>query len=976
MSNSHRFAFCTQRTRTLAIAVAIAVATGLFGTTSHAEQSSANGEKSKAMQTEPVYIPYEEFTLPNGLRVIVHTDRKAPIVAVNVWYHVGSKDEEPGRTGFAHLFEHLMFQGSENYKGEYFEPFEKVGATDMNGTTNQDRTNYFQNVPTTALDTALWMESDRMGHFLGAVNEDLLNEQRGVVQNEKRQGENNPYGQVWNRLTKVGYPEGHPYSWSTIGSMADLNAAKLDDVQRWFKAWYGPNNAVLVLAGDIDLATAKAKVTKYFGDIPAGPDMPQPKVNIAKRDKSTRETMTDRVPQARIYRVWNVAEYGHPDLTQLSLLAQVLAGSGSSRLERRLVHDEKLADQVNAFAYGQQLSGNFMIQVDVKQGVDPAKVETILSQELGKLVADGPRSDELDRARTVFKAGFIRGIERIGGFGGKADALAECATYTGNPGCYRNDLKLLDVATVKTVRKAAKKWLSSGDHTLVVTPGDKPADIVDKSTAKADYQSPPAPAVDSKFKTIKSVVDRSKGVPNTTTFPDLTFPQLQRASLDNGVKIILAERKGLPVVQMSMEFDGGFAADAGRKLGTSSFTMGMLDEGAGEKNALAFAEAAETLGANIGAGSALDGSNVFVSALKQNLDASTALFADAILRPMFDQKEIDRVRATWLATIKQEKARPNSLALRLLPPLMYGEGHPYAIPFSGTGNETSIAALTRDDLVAYHREILRPDNATLIVVGDINMDAVKALATKHFGQWQPTAMRLNEPAIVDVALQTKPRVFLVDQPGAIQATILAGRLLPSTMDPNALEVEIANSVLGGEFSSRLNMNLREDKNWAYGAYSFIQGARGQRPWIAFAPVQIDKTADALKELDREITAYADGKKPAKPDEVAKIQATEVRGLPGSYETANAVLGAIGGIVRFDRPDDYVVQRKAKIETLTPADVNQAAKTLAKGSVTWVVVGDLSKIEAPVRTLNLGEILIIDADGKSVTKTDDKKTASR
>jgi predicted Zn-dependent peptidase len=942
--------------------LALALALVLPGLAASPAVRAADG----AGAAEHVRIPYETFTLPNGLRVVVHTDRKAPIVAVNVWYHVGSKDEEPGRTGFAHLFEHLMFQGSENWKGEFFDPFEKVGATDQNGTTNTDRTNYFQNVPTTALDLALWMESDRMGHFAGAISEALLDEQRGVVQNEKRQGENQPYGRVWSFLAEKGFPEGHPYSWSTIGSMADLNAASIEDVKRWFRAWYGPNNAVLVLAGDIDVATAKEKVAKYFGDIPAGPTMAQPALDIAARTESTRFTMTDRVPQARLYRTWNTPPFGSREAQELGLLAQVLAGSRSSRLDKRLVFEEKLADSVGAFSWGSQLSGMFMLQVDIKQGVDAAKVEAIVEEEMATLLADGPTAAEIDQARTVFEAGFIRGIERIGGFGGKADVLAECTVFTGDPGCYRNDLAALEAATPTSVQAVGKRWLAQGDLTLLVTPGDRPALVEDKSTAREGYVSPPIPAVDPKFTTTASTVDRSKGPPMPDTFPDLSFPALQRATLSNGMKVVLAERKGLPVVQMSMEFPGGFAADQGRRLGTSSFTMGMLDEGAGDLDALQFGDRAESLGAQLGAGASIDGGNAFLSALTENLDASIALYADMIQRPRFAEADVERVRATWLATIKQEKARPNSLANRLLPPLMYGADHPYDIPFTGTGTEASIAALTVDEMRAYHRDLVRPDNATLIIVGDTTMAAITPLLEKHFGGWAAPSTPIPRPSIAEVELPKQPRVFLVDQPGAIQATILAGQLAPPTGDARSVEFDIANSVLGGEFSSRLNMNLREEKSWAYGAYSFTAAAKGQRPWIAFAPVQIDKTADALKEMQREISAYAEGREPATADEVAKIQATEIRSLPGSFETANAVLGQIGGIVRFGRPDNWVEVRRDRVEALTPALVNEAARTLDPDALTWVVVGDLSKIEAPVRALALGEVQVLDADGRPVT----------
>ena len=431
---------------------------------------------SSALSAKPsgeVHIPNESFTLPNGLTVVVHEDRKAPIVAVNVWYHVGSKNETPGKTGFAHLFEHLMFQGSENYQGEFFEPFEQVGATEQNGTTNADRTNYFQNVPTTALDMALWMESDRMGHLLGAIDQGLLDEQRGVVQNEKRQGENQPYGRrVWTELFRTMYPAGHPYSWPTIGLMEDLNAASLDDVKQWFRDWYGPNNAVLVLAGDIDVDTAKQKVTRYFGDIPATASVPKMKTWIPKRDESTRAVLSDRVPQPRVLRVWNSAQTGTVDANQLDLVAQILGGGKSSRMSRRLVHEEKLADNVAAFAWSQEIAGNFMLMVTVKQGVDVAKVEKILDEEMARFLKDGPAPDELEQARTVIKAGFIRGIERVGGFGGKSDALARCQVFAGNPDCYAKDLQDYQDATPESLKKTAANWLAKGDHTLVIEPGE------------------------------------------------------------------------------------------------------------------------------------------------------------------------------------------------------------------------------------------------------------------------------------------------------------------------------------------------------------------------------------------------------------------------------------------------------------------------------------------------------------------------
>ncbi|MCW0454821.1 M16 family metallopeptidase [Xanthomonas sacchari] len=940
------------RPRGALLAVALSVALGAL---SYAPPSTA----ARPAAAASVDIAYEQFTLPNGLRVVVHTDRKAPIVAVNLWYHVGAKDEPAGRTGFAHLFEHLMFQGSENHHGEFFEPFKQVGVTDQNGTTNSDRTNYFENVPTTALDMALWMESDRMGHLLGAIDQAALDEQRGVVQNEKRQGENQPYGQAWSRLSRALYPAGHPYHHTVIGSMNDLNAASLADVKQWFRTWYGPNNAVLVLAGDIDVATAKEKVTRYFGDIPAGPSMAQPKVDVAQRSQSTRETMTDKVPQTRIYRVWNVAQTGTEDVDRLQLLAQVLGGATSSRLDRRLVHQDKLVDMVSASVWPSQLGSGFGIIAMVKQGVDPARVEAAIDEELRRLLDKGPDKAELARAKTAFRAGFIRGVERIGGFGGKADVLAECAVYTGDPGCFRTSLATIAETRPRDLTAVGRKWLGKGDYTLLVQPGERVAQAEEPTVQPAPLNPPP---VDPKYRTLPSVVDRSAGPPKTTQFPKLTFPTLQRATLKNGTTVILAERHEVPVVQFSYEFQGGYSADQGRKPGTANFTMGMLDDGAGERDALAFADAAEALGASLAAGAALDGSNAYLSALKENLAPSLALYADMLRRPRFAPNEIERVRASWIASIRQEKAQPNGVAMRVLPPLLYGVGHPYAMPFSGIGTEAAIAALQREDLVDFHRDWVRPEHATLIVVGDTTLAEIVPLLDAQFGDWKGEGTAPSVPVPARVARPAKPRVYLIDQPGAVQANLFASELVPPTTDPAAVRFDIANGVIGGDFTSRLNMNLRENKHWSYGARSGAASALGQRPWTASAPVQIDKTAPALQEMYKEISAFASGKAPPTAAEVARIRNIQTLSLPGAYETASAVMGAIGGIVRYGRPDDYVFKRKAEIEAITPAQVREAASMLDPNTLTWVVVGDLKQIEAPVRALKLGEVTVIDADG--------------
>ncbi|HET9484989.1 MAG TPA: pitrilysin family protein [Xanthomonadales bacterium] len=896
------------------------------------------GSLAASAAERPVEIPNQTFTLPNGLTVIVHEDRKAPIVAVNIWYHVGAKDEPRGKSGFAHLFEHLMFQGTEHFNDEYFGPMELVGATDLNGTTDFDRTNYFQNVPVTALDMALWMESERMGHLLGVIDQARLDEQRGVVQNEKRQSENQPYGRVWDQLFTASFPTGHPYDHLPIGSMEDLNAASLDDVKAWFAKYYGASNAVLVLAGDIDLATAKQKVEKYFGHIPGGPPLARRKQFIAAREDSRRDVMHDRIAQTRIYRSWNTPGAGTADLDYLSIAAQVLGGGKTSRLYERLAYREQSVDSISAFGFGLELAGLFAVQADVKNGVDPAKVEAAIAEELARLLKDGPTADELERAKTQVRAGFVRGVERIGGFGGKADVLAECQVYLGDPDCYRTTLDRVEAATAAQVRDAARRWLAQGDYTLAVVP------YGDRTNAEA------------------SAIDRKAGIPQVEQFPDVDFPKLQRAKLKNGIEVVLAERHAVPIVNVELMFDAGYAADQGAALGTSSFTMQMLDEGAGELDALEISRRAQSLGAQLFMGSGVDYSNAGVSALADKLEESLDLLALLVREPGFPQFEIDRVKKQWLAGIAREKTQPTSIALRVLPPLLYGEGHPYAMPFSGTGTEASIGRLTREDLVRYHQRFVRPDNVRILAVGDTTMAALLPALEHRFGNWRAEGAPPAK-SVAPVELPAAPRVYLVDQPGAQQSTIIAGVLAPSPKAPNHLELGTADSILGGTFTSRLNLNLREDKHWSYGAGSFFGGSVGQRPWIVYAPVQTDKTAESLTEMRREIDEYV-GERLATEAELDKIKSNDVRSLPGQFETASAVLGAMRSIELYERPDDYVTTLKDRTEAQSLANVHAAARELVRPqALTWVVVGDLKTIEAPVRALKLGEVKVVDADGK-------------
>ena len=878
-------------------------------------------------------IQFESFKLDNGLTVIVHEDKKVPMVAVNIWYHVGSKNEKVGKTGFAHLFEHLMFNGTENYNNEYFEPFEKIGSTDQNGTTNSDRTNYFQNVPTNALDLALWMESDRMGHLLGVVDQKKLDEQRGVVQNEKRQGENQPYGKAFTAISESAFPKGHPYSWTTIGSMEDLDAASLEDVQDWFKTYYGPNNAVLALAGDIDLETAKAKVTKFFGDIPAGPPLIKPERWIAKRLEEKREVMFDNVPQARIYKIWNVPERDTEAAAHFDLASSILVGGKNSPLYKELVYEKQIATNVSSFYYDREIAGMFFITADVVAGVDPAIVEQSMDEVMEAFIKKGPSTKLLKAEKTKAIAGFIRGIQRIGGFGGKSDLLATCQTYTGNPGCYQESAKYLDAATSSKIKATFAEWIDDTPYVLTILPSDQYG-LSDES------------------------VDRSTGVPYPTEKVSFKFPTLQTATLSNGAKVVLAQRSDVPLVEMNFQFNFGYAQENNDELGFTNFMMDMLNEGTKKYSSLQFDEALDSLGSNLGFGSGLDTSVISLSSLKGNLADTLDLAKEALISPTFPQAEIDRIKSQTLASIVQEENRPASIAYRNIGKLLYGDTHPYGKPLTGSGLSDTISSITRSNIIDLHARALSPDNLTFAVAGDIDLETLVDLLENKFGGWKGNSTSKLK-AFTTVALPSQRTVYLIDKPNAQQSFIVAGQLLPPSATDEEIKLDYMNYAIGGSFTSRLNMNLREDKSWSYGVRTRLASAKGQRAMLVTAPVQTDKTSESIAEIAKEYAAYLSDN-PVTDAELAKGKASKTLRLPGQFETLGALKSGVSGIVTYNRDLDYLNRLPGLLDEPTLVDVQNMAQTYIKPDQwIWLIVGDLSKIEEPIRNLNLGKVEVID-----------------
>lgn len=936
------------RIKSVALAGVAALAFAMPGQAVLAQSAPTNQAAPVATLVKAVDIPYQQFTLKNGLRVVVHTDRKAPVVAVSVWYDVGSKHEPKGKTGFAHLFEHLMFNGSENAPGDFFAPLKSVGATDYNGTTYFDRTNYFETVPTAALDRALFLESDRMGHLLGAVTQGVLDEQRGVVQNEKRQGDNQPYGLTQYKILSGLFPEGHPYAHSTIGSMADLDAASLDTVKDWFREHYGPNNAVLVLAGDVDVATAKPLVEKYFGDIRSGPESVLPTVAIPTLPAPVNETMTDRVAAVMISRNWAVPGLNDPDSAPLVVAGSVLGGLASSRLDNILVKQEKLAVQVSAGDRPFSQVGMFNMTAIVRPGVDPALVSKRMDEILADFLKNGPTADEVKRVATSMVSGRVRGLESVGGFGGKAVALAEGALYSNDPGFYKKQLQAIAAQTPASVKAAANKWLSRPAYTLTVVPGKRDAYEEAKVPPRADV--PPAP---------EQPVKGTRGpLPEVGEVKPLSFPAIQRTRLSNGVELVYAQRTAVPVTQIATSFDAGLAADVPGKLGTERMMLGLLEEGTTRRTSIAIAEEQERLGASIGSGASNDRTTVDMSVPSANLAPALDLYADVIRNPAFAEAELARVKAQALAGIKQELTSPQGLAGRVLPPLLYGPTSPYA-KAQGLGDPRAVAALTRADLVAFHQAWLRPDKAKIFVTSDRPLAEVKAALDRAFGDWRGTGAAGGKSFAAGTP--SAPRIVLVNRPDSPQSMIMAGAPTPLKGTDDLLLVNTANDALGGSFLSRINTDIRENKHWSYGVRGGFQTSEYAAPYVMSAPVQADKTGPSIDALRTDVAEFLTTK-PMDAVEFDRAITGAIRSLSGNFETSSAVLSAMQTNDLLRRPDNYYATITPRYRAMKVGELNKSIQAaLNPKDFVWVVVGDAKSVKPQLDGLGLPVEVIEAAD---------------
>ncbi|NLF72676.1 MAG: insulinase family protein [Candidatus Anammoximicrobium sp.] len=903
-------------------------------------------------------IPFEKYCLANGLQVILHEDHSTPIVAVNVWYHVGSKNERPGRTGFAHLFEHMMFQGTRHYDKDYFGPLQQAGGQ-LNGSTNQDRTNYWETVPSNYLELALWMESDRMGFLLPAMTQEKLDNQRDVVRNERRQSyENRPYGLVYEVLLAGLYPPDHPYSWPTIGSMADLAVASREDVADFFRRFYHPANASLCIAGDFDPAKAKRLVEKYFGPIPAGPKVPKvAPAPIRPLTEDIRVNMTDRIGLARLHLVWRSVPLYAPGDAELDVLADILAGGKTSRLYRLLVRDKQIAQDVQASQNSREIDGNFFIVVTARPGQSLAELEAAVLGEVARLQAESPSAEEVGRALARHESSLIQHLESVGGFGGRADQLNLYNVYAGDPGYLEQDFGRYLQVDPAAVQRVARQYLGAKKMVLEVTPGPQTKLAPDPREGAAKtreelakgYQETPLPAAPP----IAEDADRRQ-LPQGASPPKFELPPIHRRTLSNGMQVLVVENHELPSVSLNVVFPVGTSSDTPGKTGLSDLLAAVWTEGTQTRSSDQVAEALANIGARLSVSSDWDLSGMRLYTLKRTLPQALDVFADVLQNPAFPEEELARQRNIAIGRLMQVRNEPNALASLAVNAKLYGYDHPYGRPMYST--EASLKAIGRDDLEAFYRANVRPDRASLIAVGDVTPDEIVQALEKSLAGWK-AAGDVTQPPFPPIPPAASTAVTLVDKPDAAQSVISVCLVGTERKTPDYFALTVMNSIFGGQFSSRLNMNLREDKGYTYGARTaFDWRVHQPGPFTARAAVQTAVTVPALVEFLKEFEGIL-GARPIGPEELEFNKGYLTRGYPARFETPSDVAGQLETLVGFQLPDDYFNRVIPDITAVTAEDVLRVAKKyLDREHLTVIVVGDRSKIEADLRALPVGKDL--------------------
>jgi zinc protease len=927
----------------------------------------------KLPPTKPLQVlafKYEKYTLPNGLTVLVHEDHRLPLVAIDLWYHVGPVNETAGRTGFAHLFEHMMFEGSEHV-GEkaHFKYLEGAGATDINGTTSFDRTNYFETLPSNQLELGLWLESDRMGFLLETLDRTKLTNQRDVVRNELRQDENQPYDLADEEQFHLLFPKSHPYYAAVIGSHADVEAARLKDVRDFFHNFYTPNNANLAIAGDFKPEELKALIEKYFGPLKKGPDVAPVNIETPPITWERKSTITDTVQLPRVSVAWLTAPAFQPGDAEAILLARILGEGKSSRLYRKLVYEKQIAQSATCDIESLKLAAVFGCDVTARPGTTVEQLQAAVDEELDHLRKDGPTQAELDGARNEQLSRLIGGLQRLGGFGGIADRMDLYNYYLDDPGYLPKDIKRYQAVTVASLTKVAQSTLGNNQRVIVDTvPGQKVTHEVPRSPDDTDATVKITPPYDQAFEDAQGW---RKEAPRPGPSPDLHLPVPATFTLSNGMKVYLVEDHSLPVLSATVLTRAGGESNPTDKPGLSGFTAALLTEGTKDRSATELADDADQLGAQLTSTSDMDGARASISGLSNTTDASFDLLSDVIEHPAFSPEEVERVRKQRLTSIVQEADQPVLSTLRVGLRALYGD-QPYG--YRPVGTTAAVKSITRDDLNTFWQQHYGPQDSALILAGDVKESEARRLAEQYFKGWTAPDLKTVVDLPITSPAVSQRKVIIVDKPGSPQTVLLAFGLGVPRTTPDYPAVNVMNDIFGGLFSSRLNMNLREQHGYTYGAFSQFTFYRYGGPVYIGAQVRTDVTARAAKELFAEMGRI--GTVPATPAELKLAKESELRSLPGQFETGGEVTANIGQIFNYNLPIDYYAKLPAQYEAVTPEAVEQAAKQdIHPDNVIVVAVGDRARIEPGLKELNLGPIELRDAMGE-VLKGDPIKEGSK
>ena len=897
-------------------------------------------------------LPIEAYRLPNGLGVVLSRDPAVPRVTVAVGYHVGSKNERAGRTGFAHFFEHMMFRGTGNVP-DYDLPLQEAGAV-TNAFTSEDVTVYFETVPTNYLERALYMEAERLGFLPSALDLEKFDSEREVVKNERRQSyENQPYGLAEETILANVFPEGHPYSWSVIGSMKDLGNASLDDLRRFFATFYHPANATLCLVGDFDPAEAKAWIAKYFGPIPSGD--PAPEVEPPPTPATAKRlSQTDRVQLTRVYWAWPTVADNHPDAPALGLLASVLAGGEASRLHRALVLEGQAAREVDASSDCREVGGTFTIDATAAPDHGPAEIERAFAAEIARVRAEPPTADEVKRALALVEKGVFAQLTRPLG---RAIVLILGSALEGDPAYYRRDLARYFDVTPADLQRVANAYLGPDKVVLEIRPAGEngPESEAVDAGPRPDAARPAEPA------------PRAVGAgPDWTALPGPAEPRPFRAPpfvrrrLSNGTEVWISPWKTLPIVGARLLIPAGTADDPPGKAGLATLTATLLDQGTKDKTALDLTEALELLGTSTSVGATPDATVVGFNVVTRNLAPALDLIGPMLARPRFDPEDFGREQQLQLGDLLQGLDSPGYIARRAFRALMFGPDHPYGKP--ADGDPETVKGLTLEDVKAFHEDHFAADRATLIVVGDVEPDALMATLEATLSAWKTTgpAPKPRPP----IAGFTKPGVvYLVDKPGAVQSVVQVGRHWAGRKAPHYFDTLIGNHILGADFTSRLMQNLRVKNGFTYGIRSGFSYARTGSLWVVSSTVRADATGPALREIRSELAALA-GDRPLADDEIAVGREAEARSFPESFEDPSGIAARLQEIALLGLQDDDLDTFLDRLAATSAADIRRVmAEVVDPVDRTTLIVGDRESVEPQLRAIEGVEVRRVTPDGR-------------